>query len=499
MDWGFEMLDYDRVHWNVEFLAEVEEKIWNNLKILVKIGRDHGKTWAMIKLFVRWILEKRTKVICICTPAKLDEIYQAVDMYLRSDAIRYWYGDVVVRSGVKVGIWLSATYFRRLPTGAHMVGANFSVQPAEGSITGLHADHGWMHLEDPVQDVLVSDEAERKRWRWFKRTVRYIKGRGTKQTGTGTAKDIDDFYHKMETETRFPVYTIPTLKILEGRLPTEEEVKEYIDDDEEIVNIPFDTHDNILHWPPYGTFEFSGCYNWPPEMALYEFIIHPDDAHAELNNDPLPLQGFEFNLQDWEDSLIDPIDEEKESLNKFIVVDPGFGQGGSKTAILVFAIYFKNLVLVDARVKHYGSTAFVKAILSLARIHNAEEVCLEDNFVQVSRTLTDWNPLTNLSTLKLFDTPKSSTKRARISLLGFPFEMLHFKIYRTCPQLINIKQEFLTFTSDLSDAEIKKKFNALDAWSIAWQRYRKRLGLKRTGRGRERSVKSRRARQRRPY
>lgn len=481
-DWGIKYLGYT---WRKQYLRDMSNQIWFKNKVLVKIGRDHGKTWEMIKLFVRWSLEKRTKIICIATPAKLDEIYQAVLYFLQSDAIREDYGDVVIRSGAKAGIWFEDVHgFRTNPSGTHMVGPNFSTQPAEGSITGLHCDEGWLHLEDPVQDILVSDEAEARRWRWFKRTVRYIKGRGTKSTANGTSKDLGDFYHKMEHEAYYPVYTIPTLEVISGRLPTIEECN--VDHDlEEVLDYPEDV----------GIYRISECPNYPIERVLYEFVFHTEDAHAELNNDPLPMEGFEFNKADWLE--IDPIDE---PFYKFQFVDPSFGTTGSKTAILVFGVYFNKLILIDAFVGYLGSTAFINKILEFQSKHGVRETWIEDNFNQFSRGLSVYNPLSTMEGLRIFITPPGKSKRVRISLLGGVFGSHIIEIYKTIPFKLNIEQEYLTFKSQLSDSEIKKKFNALDTIAMAYENLAPLLGTsKYPKRGSDTRSKSRASRTRSPF
>lgn len=437
--------EWDRL----DYLEDMQNRIWDTLKLMVQTARDHGKTWTMIKLFARWLLEKGTKVIVVATQAKKDEIYQAVLDILKSTEIREDYGDVVDRHTLTKGeIWFVDDL-------RPAVGANFTIKGSDSFVTGLHADGGWLHLEDIVQEIKVDSSAEKRVRHWFKRTVRYIRGNDTKLTLTATRKGIDDFYNFLEVEHHFDgrlLYKQEALVIESGRLPTVDEIT--YDPEREIV----------LDYPDVGVYRTLGCPNYPLERLLFEFIFHTADANAELNNNPLPLEGSYFNISDF--SLIRPHDYE---YDKYIMVDPAFGQSGSKTAILVLMVKGSKLIVVDAYVGFASVDDKINLILDFYSRHNPARVYVENNFNQFTRELSSHNPLTNLRGLYPFNSVDSS-KKQRIAHLEFPFKKHEIEFYETCPFLNDIKAEYLTFSLSDGNSTIREKYNALDALAMGYKK-----------------------------
>lgn len=440
------MSEWDRL----DYLEDLQEQVWNMFKLLVETARDHGKTWTMIKLFARWTLEKHTRVICIATQAKKDEIYQGVLEILTSDEVRADYGDIVARN--KSGeIWFVEPY--NMP-----IGANFVVKGAESFITGLHADDGWIHLEDIVQEMKVAEAAEKRVRQWFKRTVRYMAGLNTKLTGTGTRKDLQDFYGWLVDEFHFPLYLQEGLTVESGRMPTIDEI--VVDHEREVV----------VDYPAVGVYRTLGCPNFPLERLLYEFIYHTEDAEAELNNNPLPSKGAYFDGANWIESELP-----QEYFNTYIVCDPAFGgtSTSSKTAILVLGIYKGKLWIVDAFIGRADFDEKEEIIIQFWTTYSPLQTWIEDNFNQMSRSFSKNSRLTNLQGLHLIQS--TNDKKERIGAMNFPYKTNDIVIATSCPFKMDLKAEYLTFSLDDTPSVIRSRYNGLDALSIAYLKLRSHL------------------------
>lgn len=449
------------------FMDDIAQELWDKYKILIEAPRDHGKTWTIVKLFVRWLLEKRTKVICVATQAKKDEMFQAVLDILTSDEIRQDYGDVVERSSSTKGkIWFVDEL---RPT----EGANFSIHGAESFITGLHATGGWLHLEDIVQELKVAEAAEKRLRFWFKRTVRYIAGVDTKLSAVGTRKSIDDIYGWFVKEYRFPLVLHEALIVESGRLPTIDEIQ--VDHEREL----------ILEWEPVGVYRSLDCPNFPMGRLLYEFIFHPVDASAELNNNPLPYTGAYFDGDEWIEEDLDEMTEVMRGssqnpglpFNTYIFVDPAFGgsRTSSKTGILVFAIIQKRLWIIDAYLGQPDFDQKEELIIDFWTTYAPLQTWIEDNFNQMSRSFSQSSRLTRLPGLHLLQS--TTDKKERIASLKFPYSKKEIVVSSTIPFKLELKSEYLSFAMDDTPLITRTRYNLLDTLSMAYLKLRPHIGI----------------------
>lgn len=462
MEWGQHYLGHS---WSAPYLEKMSDEIWNRQTLIFQTGRYHGKTWTMIKLFTRYLLEERKQILCMSNKAKREDIWLGVRDSLRRPEIRRQYGDVMAsaRGGNSTDITFTQK-FRYYTNGANMDGPNFKVVTAGPQTTqvGLHPHEGWLHLEDPVQDMMVSDEAEQRVKHWYDRTVKYIAGRNTKKTATGTRKDPTDFYHHLEENHYWPKLVQEAFVINSGRLPNLNEIS---------VNHEYAI---VTDWPhAVGTYSILGCPEYPLERLLYEFIFHPDAAEAELNNNPLPRSGNYFNIDQW---VEDELPEKWHLSPKYIVVDPAFGGSStsSKTAIIVLMIHQGRMWIIDMYVGRASLTQKQEYIVHYAKHYNPKQILIEDNFGQISTRYEQKSQLMQLRGLYLYEA--ANDKKERIGALDFPYLKHEIVVYINCAMKQELKTEFLKFSMEDSPTVIRQQYNALDALSSGYERLKHYLG-----------------------
>lgn len=475
--WGKQYAPHLSTWDRLKYQEDVADEVWNSAQVMVQLGRDHGKTWLMIKLFARWLLEVG-QIIVIATKAKYDEIFYAVLEILQSREVREDYGDVVVSYSVSKG------EIKFVDEMKPPVGAKFQIHKSESYITGLHfSQEGWIHYEDIVQEMKVGEAAERRVRHWYKRTARYIRGLDTKETGTATRKDVDDLYGWLEEDFHWNVKLMPAFEVVSGRLPTVDEIE--VDHQRRIV----------LDYPrDVGVYKTLDCPNFPIERLLYDFIFHPEDAEAELNNNPLPSSGAYFDADHWISEQLT-----KESYNTYIMVDPAFGSssGSSKTAILVLAIISGELWVIDGMIERLDLDAKEEHIIDYYTEYAPLKIWVEDNFNQMSRSFSKKSRLEHLPGLSLLQT--STDKRERIEALKFPFRKNDIVVSSSCPVSSALRAEYLGYSSEDSTAVVKRKYNGLDALSMAYLKLRNFMGRRPSEQAKTQKARTTRSKARRMF
>lgn len=449
-EWAAYYGEYD---WDAGYLTEVRSQIWDMLKVLLLIGRFHGKTSVMICLFCRWILEVRAPIIVFSNPAKKGDIFREVYRILTSDRVRKDYGDVIATARENKGDIFLVPQLR-----GSFADPNFVINGSLSKSIGRHASSyvnemgeevgGWLHLEDCWQEVKVSKEAEDRTLHWLDRTIRYMRGLKTKFTMTGTRKDIDDAYDYAMKKHHFPVFHLKSMEIVSGRIPNLDEV--VVDHEREV----------LTEWEDVGVYKILNCPEFPIERLLYEFIFHYESAEAELNNNPLPLKGAYFDGDHW-DEIEDPI----EFYPKYIQVDPGFGtsDSASESAILVLGIHRYSILVVTSVIDRLDTPEKANEVIELHSTYDPLQTLVEDSFKQMSTRYDVDHRLLQLKGLRMFE-QKKVEKNQRIAAMKSAFRRGEIKFLSTCNNLTKIKQEYLTF-----DIHKKGDWNALDALSTGYE------------------------------
>jgi len=432
--------------WKAKYLTELRDLIWNSKKGMYEVFRTGGKTFSCTGLFVRWMLEVRTEILCFTNAGMKDEIFRAVVDILQSDEVRVAYGDVIDRMAENKGTIRLVKELRK-----SMRFPNFKVIGNWSASIGSHPS--WIHIEDIIQDVMVSPEANKRLRRWFGRVVKFMKKKNTKVTLTGTRKDIDDFYYYIETEHHFEVRKWEALTLVSGRYPTIDECE--IDHENEIV----------VSYPDVGVYKTQGCPEWSLEALLYMYLFHYEDFEAEMQNNPLPDKGNFFSGADW----IEVVEPPKTGGN-YIIVDPAFGssESASKTSIINLFISETDITITDAFVGRLGLDEKADMIVDFHSRHNPYQTLIEDNFRQITTRYAPDHPLMKLRGLSLIE--NFDNKRHRIEALGFPIKRHQIKILASCPYKNDIKAEWLSYRKDVSDAIIRVAYNVLDTLSMGYLR-----------------------------
>ncbi len=446
-DWIEEYIGFT---WKEKYLTQMRDDIWFSQKLLLLTFRFGGKTTTMACLFIRWILEKHSPIVCFGNKIKLEDISMLVLEILKSEKIRRAYGDVIARN-MGWSIWLVPS-MRIATDGSPMTDPNLSMTSKLSVSIGRHAgDDGWLHLEDLWQESDVTPAARLKSRNWLVRTIRYMLGKNTKFTVTGTRKDIDDEYQFIIDKLYFPVLKQELLIVKEGRLPSRAEV--------------IADHDKrrITYYPTdLGVYELTSCPRWTMDYAMYEFLFHTEIAEAELNNNPLPSQGRFFEGDDWVE-----VEEMPNGLN-YILIDPAFGESklSSKTAIIAICIGEKKSTIIDAFIGRLGLNEKADMIVDFHGRHRPVQTLMEDNVRQMTSRYAPDHQLMKLRGLRMIHS--IGEKRGRIESIKFSFSKREQQILDSCPFKIEIKAEYLTYSKDDSDAVVRVKYNALDAISMGY-------------------------------
>ncbi|MCH8905461.1 MAG: hypothetical protein IH840_00100 [Candidatus Heimdallarchaeota archaeon] len=436
--------------WETDYLPELQNLIWDTIKGMYQLFRSGGKTFSCVGLFCRWILEKRTEILCFTNPGMKDEIYRNVVDVLLSDEIRADYGDVLVRWTESKGIILCVKELRK-----GMRFPNFKVIGNTGASVGSHPG-GWIHIEDIVQDMAVSDEANRRLERWLGRIVKFMRKQGTKITITGTRKDPFDFYQFAGSIHHFPITKWLAMELVSGRYPTISEC----------------TVDHILEkvtdWPQdIGVYKVYKCPEWPLESLLYMYLFHYEDYEAELNNNPLPSKGRFFDGDDFIE-----FDDLTETGLNYMLVDPAFGltNYASKTAIMMVNITQGHFDIIDAYIGRLGLDAKADMIVDFHARHRPAQTIIEDNFRQITTRYAPDHSLMKLRGLTLIE--QFDPKRQRIEAMKFSFRKREIRIHKDCPFKAEINGEYLSYSQEDSEQIIKTRYNALDALAMGYLRFK---------------------------
>jgi len=443
--------------WDADYLTEIRDKIWDSLKLLVEIPRGHGKTWSVIGLFARYLLEIRKEILAIANTGTKDSIYMTLIDILTGEKVREDYGDVISTKNLTKGeIWFVKD-LRRNADGSYMQRANFKVSGKWGESIGHHP--GWIHLEDIIQLEAVSPLSNERLRMWFSRVIKFMKKRGTKITITATRKDIEDFYWYIETAHHFRVLLLTAMELVSGRYPKIDEV--VADHDEEI----------LTEYADVGEYKILGCPEWPLPALLYMYIYHYEDYMAEMENQPLSGRGKHFDADDWKE--IEPLDETKNEniFNKYIVADPGFGSsdGASDTAIMVIGIRKGMFIIVDSEVGKFDLDEKAEKIIELHIKWDPLWTRAEDNFRQITTRYSPNSPLMRLRGFSVFEQFKD--KNERIAAFKSPYRRGQIQIYNNCGHLNKIKAQYLTFRKDL-----KKGWDIYDALTSGYEMLSSFLG-----------------------
>ena len=174
--------------WELDYLTEMRDFLWDNHRGLCLEPRGHGKTQSIIALFVRHILEKRTPILNInAGSGNSRRIFKEVKRFLESEQIRLDYGDVIESANKTT---MEIVLKPELSTGSP--DPNLKCVGRGGEVIGLHP--AWIHLEDIIQEEFKNDESNDDLITWYNEVVNYLAVEDTKITVTGTRKSLADFY-----------------------------------------------------------------------------------------------------------------------------------------------------------------------------------------------------------------------------------------------------------------------------------------------------------------
>ncbi len=363
---------YCGYYWEKEYLTEMRDRAWTANKLLILFPRGHGKTWSMIGLFVRFLLETRKPILVFCSGSNKSDIYFAVLELLESDAIMEDYGYTVHKQNENRGeIWLKKSMGYR----DGFIDPNFKIVGQLAKSIGKHPS--WIHLEDIVQDIKASDEAEERVKRWFARVVKFMKKRGmnskTRLTITGTRKDINDFYEYTMKEHKYATYHVEALELTSGRYPTRDEV--ISDHDMETCE--------IIGRPP-GKYRTLECPDWAFDALLYEYLWHPYDFEAEMQNNPIPSKGRYF--KDCIIDIVSPFTDGELTHRYYMYLDPARGKSkkSSDSAFFILAPFGDKIYIVDVIIGKFNDTELGDKAEELANKYDPIEFKAEDDFEQLS-------------------------------------------------------------------------------------------------------------------
>ena len=199
--------------WELDYLTEMREALWNDPRTLILLPRGHGKTQTVMALHIRSILEQRIPILVITAGSgNARRMYREVKRHLRSPKIREDYGDVIASFKTNYGeMVLHEDLITSSPDPV------YKIVGRDGEVIGLHP--AWIHLEDVIQLEYIAEVSNERVKYWYDEVVEYTATDDTRFTATGTRKGYDDFYNWLMTERNYSLLHKAAVKLVSGRYP----------------------------------------------------------------------------------------------------------------------------------------------------------------------------------------------------------------------------------------------------------------------------------------
>ena len=440
--------------WETDYIDEMTIKLWNNYRIMVFLPRGTGKSFRVISLVCRYILEVR-KPVLIITSARNSKIrlYNGIRNILTSEVVMNDYGN-------PFKAYAGGNHCTILLKDEHIQDADIDpvlkVASRYEDIIGSHPT--WIHLEDIIQEEFKSDESNDGLLNWYKGVVSFCatheEGKETRITATGTRKAKKDFYHYLEEDLKYPNFTLKAIKKIEGEYPSIEDVIEHPNGTQ---NITLDK----------GVYEHIGCPSLPLEAILLTKVLMPTYFRTQLQNEPVDPEGNYFQAKHWYEK-----DWKYSPDSQFIIaIDPAFGKStaSDNTAIIVMARE-KNkkgqYIIVEVFAERIG---YEKIVDVLKAIHDrypnsVVKVVCEQNFLQKILII---DKLNQQLPFEVSPFTSKGEKIMRIQSLADPFMSRRISIWNQAPGRGHLFDEFCAFIPKPSTAS--RKDDALDATHMAYE------------------------------
>ncbi len=465
-DWGrkfvFPLLSRD-IWPLIEYITEIFDLIVDaldkKLKRLLLEPRKHGKTYTLIALFCWWVIDQKRSLLVITSDSSAkNRIYAAIHSVIKSDLVRSYYGDMILRTNSHMGeLW----FHDALRSG---IDPSLRVAGMEATVIGSHAD--WMHLEDPIEAEAVSDETNERLVERFDAVLDPITDR---ITISGTRKGVEDFFSKMIRRGFKPIHR-RALEKLSGRWPTLEdcviEVEEYDGQEYEFIKSIKKT----------GTFKMLGCPDFSLDQLLEKRIRNLESFQSQYQNEPIPPSGLYFAKKHW--LIEDRFERNHAGINYFIAVDPAYSRTGAtkfsrtdNTAIIVCAIKDRKLYIIDGIMDKLSFDDIIEGIEDFNLEYNPRTIYVEDNFYQV--WLEQHAVKMGMYHIEPVPTKETGGKIIRIDALKMPFKRGVIRILKSAKIERKLYLEYMHYNQKPSTPS--RQDDGLDALSILYSKVSKYL------------------------
>ncbi len=445
--------------WNkIEYITEIfdliVEALEEKLKRLLLEPRKHGKTFTLIAIFCWWVIDQKKSLLVITSDSSAkNRIYAAVHSVIKSDLVRSYYGDIVLRTNSQMGeLW----FHDKLRSG---IDPSLRVAGMEATVIGAHAD--WMHLEDPIEAEAISDDTNERLVERFDAVLEPITDR---ITISGTRKGVLDWFHKMIRRGFKPIHR-RALEKISGRWPTLEdcviEIEEYDGQEYEFITSIKKT----------GAFKMLGCPDFTLDQLLEKRIRNLESFQSQYQNEPIPPSGLYFAKADW--VVVDRFERNHAGIKYFIAIDPAYSTTSQtrhsrtdNTAIIVCAIQDRKLFIVDGIMERLPFDKIMDEILAFNDEYQPLSIYVENNFYQV--WLEQHAVKMGLYHMEPVPTKEVGGKLVRIDALKMPFKRRVIRILKTCKIERKLYMEYMHYNQKPSTSS--RQDDGLDALSILYSK-----------------------------
>lgn len=456
--------------WDLQYIREIEELYFNVINNhdneLPFVPRDYGKSFIGIDFVTYLLLEQNLTILVITSGGgSTRRFLNGVKRILKSKEVRMDYGDLIeYENKVDGELWFKVRLENSIDADLRVVGRG-------ADIIGSHPH--LLFLEDFVQMPYKSTESEQGMRDWIAFVVDPI---NAPTTGTATRKDPDDIYGWMEKEGYTKLRVWPALTE-EGIYPTRDDlvrVKAYHPKADKVV----------LRQMIRADFDLSGfkhleCPNHDLHSLLVRRLRNIRAFESEMMQRPIPAEGNYFDVDKFH--IFDNI-RAFNNIAKIIWVDPAFGEskGSSDTAIVVIALAYGRMNVLDCILGQFPRHKLIKEINRVGIKHNTVLAKIENDYSQISTrwSMSDFYPMrvakfyASKLTRKISNT--MDAKLQRISDLDVPFDMDLIWFYEGCENLTEMKSQYLRYN------QRKGKWDLLDIVASAYHSNKNKLINKNT-------------------
>jgi predicted phage terminase large subunit-like protein len=426
----------ERYNWDLMHLRRLDTFLNTTMRGFAFLPRTGGKTTNVIGDALRWILEHREPYLMFTAgPGGKSRIFRAMRRLLKSKPIRQAYGDVMEGNGnSQTGeiYFVDEIYNHADPT--------FKVTTRMSDIIGSHPKR--IHFEDIVQQPFSGSETKEKFINWYDEVVEYLAVEGTRLTGTGTRKAVDDVYSYI-IQQNFEVLREKAIEKISGRYPTEADCTFDITTDKHGFTTKQITDIDLS----VGVFEYLECPNWSPKYLHSKRVLKLQAFESQMQNNPLPESGLYFDRDDWIE--VDPYPL-KHLNNYFITVDSGYGQSkkADNTAILVLGIFNSECFIVDGFIGRIAFDVILDKIEKFQQLYEPMQTFVQTFFAEIwikQRGAARGINMTNVEDKR--------NKIMRIDALKPWYNQHTIKVYKTLPCKQLLFQEYIQYNRRDSTAD----------------------------------------------